>query len=513
MGLHSPSIDNPAYPKIESALALMSADLMAFKLLAYALGCLASLAAAVFIRSIRMRQTLLLAVSYTLYLLWGPWFLGILLFSTVCNYFLGRYLRRGVTQGRLWLGIGFNLILLGTFKYLPGLAYSAPSFWALNSLRQIVLPLGISFWTFQALSYLFDVYREEELDPSLLEFCLYMAFWPTVISGPICRLPSMLPQFRSQKPPSWSDYGVGLRRVGIGFLMLGVAQLLADGFAPGQGINAGFDSANIHWSGPDVWLLAVGYGFQLFMDFAGYSHLVIGAARLCGFELQENFERPYLSTSPSVFWTRWHMSLSFWIRDYVFLPLASVRRGLLWRNFALILSMVLFGLWHRGSMLFILWGAYHGVLLVMHRQWQQFERRAGMALSGLALSVLAWAYTFAAISLGWILFRANSRSQAWSMFSSVFSARSYSYRALPDSMYLLVAAVMAGYFACIAAGKLLDRLAAVAFSSPRRQAIAAMIAGDRWVWIAPVAAIVALYVFALAQPGQTVTPPMLYRLF
>jgi alginate O-acetyltransferase complex protein AlgI len=454
-----------------------------------------------------------LAVSYLLYLLWGPWFLGILLFSSACNYFLGAYLKRRITQGRLGLGILFNLILLGTFKYLPELANSSLSFGALHSLRQLVLPLGISFWTFQALSYLFDIYREEELNPSFLEFCLYMAFWPTVISGPICRLSNMLPQFRSEKPPSWNDYGIGLRRIGIGFFMLGVAQLLADGLAPGQGVNAGFSRVNLHWSALDVWILAVGYGFQLFMDFAGYTHLVIGAARLFGFELRENFHQPYLSTSPSVFWTRWHMSLSFWIRDYVFLPLASLRRGLLWRNLTLLIAMVLFGLWHGGSLLFILWGAYHGVLLVLHRQWQQLERRIGMSVSGPVNAVIGWSYTFAAISLGWILFRANSQSQAWAMLSAVFSAKSYLDRLLPDSMYLLVIAIMAGYFACIAAGKLLDRLAAATFSSPRHQAIAGMIAENRWVWIAPLAVIVAVYVFAIAQPGQTATSPMLYRLF
>lgn len=486
---------------------------MFFKPLAYAIGCLACILAMIFVRSLRLRQLILLAISYVLYLLWGPLFLSVLLFSSICNYFLGVFLRRRITLGRLWLGIAFNLVLLGTFKYLPGLAKAAPSLWALHGFRQLILPLGISFWTFQALSYLFDIYREEELDPSLLEFCLYMAFWPTVISGPICRLTNMLPQFRNPKPPQWSDYGVGLRRIAIGFLMLGVAQLLADGFAPGQGINGGFDRVIVRWSALDVWALAVGYGFQLFMDFAGYTHLVIGAARLCGFELQENFDRPYISTSPSVFWTRWHMSLSFWIRDYVFLPLASLRRGLLWRNLALIIAMVLFGIWHRGSSLFILWGAYQGLLLVLHRQWQQFERRVGMAFSGFAIAILGWAYTFAAISLGWILFRANSRLQAWSMLSSVFSAKSYFYRALPDSMYLLVASVAVGYFACLAIGRLLDRIAGATFQSPLSQRIAGAITGERWIWIAPLAAIVAIYVFVLAQPGQTITQPMLYRLF
>jgi alginate O-acetyltransferase complex protein AlgI len=179
----------------------------------------------------------------------------------------------------------------------------------------------------------------------------------------------------------------------------------------------------------------------------------------------------------------------------------------------LIIAMVLFGIWHRGSLLFILWGAYQGLLLVLHRQWQQFERRVGRATSGFAIAILGWAYTFAAISLGWILFRANSRSQAWSMLSSVFSAKSYFYRALPDSMYLLVASVAVGYFACLAIGRVLDRIASATFQSPLSQRIAGAITGERWIWIAPLAAIVAIYVFVLAQPGQTITQPMLYRLF
>jgi hypothetical protein len=136
-----------------------------------------------------------------------------------------------------------------------------------------------------------------------------------------------------------------------------------------------------------------------------------------------------------------------------------------------------------------------------------------VVVPGFISSVAGWAYTFAAISLGWILFRADSQSQAREMLSSVFSAKSYFYRILPDSMYLLVIAIAAGYFGCIAAGALLDRLAAASFSTPRRQAIAGMISNERWVWIAPLAIIVAVYVFAIAQPGQTATSPMLYRLF
>ena len=488
-------------------------QIVTFKLLAYVIGCLGSLAAVNAVTSVRVRQILLLTISYALYVLWGAWFLGILVFSSLVNYGLGAYLRRRTTRGRLWLGIAFNVALLGTFKYLPEIANSAPSTAALHAFRQLILPLGISFWTFQALSYLFDLYREEELNPSLIEFLLYMAFWPTAISGPICRLTEMLPQFRSSERPSWEEYGTGMRRIGLGLFMMGVAQILGGGLLPGEGINAGFDRAGVHWSGTDVWLLGIGYGFELFMDFAGYSHVMIGAACLLGFRLQENFDRPFLSTSPSVFWTRWHMSLSFWIRDYVFLPLASVRRGLVWRNFTLVLAMVLFGLWHRGSWLFLLWGAYHGVLLVLHRQWQQLERRAGLAIWQGIIAPLAWAYTFAAISLGWILFRANGMQEVRWMLAAVFSPATYLRRALPDSLYLLVAGVAAAYFACLLIGALLDRLGSATFDSPRAQRAATLITKERWVWIVPVAAVLAVYALVIARPGQTEAAPMLYRLF
>src|SRR6185295_9624236 len=191
--------------------------------------------------------------------------------------------------------------------------------WQPEFFHDIVMPVGISFWTFQGLSYLFDVYREEEIDPSLLEFCLYMAFWPTVLSGPVCRLPNMLPQFRKEPVFSWEDISAGTLRIIQGlFMKMVLAQLLASGLTPGQGVAAGFDQVKSGLGGLDVWLLAIGFGFQLFFDFAGYSHIVIGGARLFGIQVPENFHRPFVSTTPSIFWTRWHMSLSFWIRDYVF---------------------------------------------------------------------------------------------------------------------------------------------------------------------------------------------------
>jgi alginate O-acetyltransferase complex protein AlgI len=406
----------------------------------------------------RARQGLLLFVSYFLYASWSLWFVGILLTSSLMNYALGILIRRRQTAMRLWFGIILNLLLLGTFKYLPEISPLIPLGIHLRVvLANIVLPVGISFWTFQALSYLFDLYRGEVLNPSVLEFLLYMAFWPTVLSGPVCRLSNLLPQFRKTSNPRLEDIRHGFDRICIGLLMIVLGQTLANGVRPGQGLDEGFSRVASRWAGSDAWCLAIGYGFELFFNFAGYSHIVIGGARLFGIHLDENFARPYFATSPSEFWTRWHMSLSFWIRDYLFLPLAMMRRERWWRSVALVLSMVIFGLWHKGTVLYALWGCYHGVLLVLHRQWQQFRRNSQWKLSGGLTNFLSWLITFFAICLGWILFRANDATQALTMLRAAFSLRGYLDSVLPFSLYILVIASVGGYFGVLGAGQFIRK--------------------------------------------------------
>ena len=398
--------------------------------------------------STKARQALLLIASYLFYSSWGIGFLFVLIASSLLNFALGSLLRRHLTIGYLWLGISLNVLLLGFFKYLPpfldgGWIVS----WQPDFLRHVIMPIGISFWTFQGLSYLFDVYREEELDPSLLEFCLYMAFWPTVLSGPVCRLPDMLPQFRAEPAFSWDNISAGALRVIQGlFMKMFLAQLLGSGVTEGAGVVAGFDQMKSGWGGIDVWLLGIGFGFQLFFDFAGYSYMVIGTARLFGIQLPENFNRPFLSTTPSIFWTRWHMSLSFWIRDYVFIPLAAARRDRWWPYAVFLISMTLFGLWHAAKWTFICWGVYHGVLLVAHRLGQQMKRQFSMTVPRSFGAILAWGTTFSLVSLGWIFFRANDLNEALAMFGSVFSLSGYSHFAMPRNFYILISAVTIGYF-------------------------------------------------------------------
>jgi alginate O-acetyltransferase complex protein AlgI len=385
------------------------------------------------LRSTTRRQALLLAVSYVFYASWGPWFLAPLVTSSILNYWWGSVLRRRNTTGFLWIGIAINLLPLAFFKYVP---------------HTIAMPIGMSFWTFQALSYLFDIYFGNDAEPSLLEFCLYIAFWPTVLSGPICRLPNMLPQFRATPVFSPANLSAGALLVIQGAAMkLVMAQLLGSGWKFGAGVNAGF-ALESGWGAADVWALGVGYGFQLFFDFAGYSLMAIGVARLFGIVVADNFDRPFLSPSPSVFWTRWHMSLSFWIRDYVFSPLASAWRGHAWWPYlALVISMVLFGIWHGPKLTFVVYGFYHGVLLVLHRLGQQAKDRLPFRLPPRAGFALACATTFLLMTVGFILFRVNDLSQAAAMLRVLVTPSAYRHFVLPRSFYALVVAVAAGYFA------------------------------------------------------------------
>jgi alginate O-acetyltransferase complex protein AlgI len=454
-----------------------------------------------------VRQWVLLIGSYALYLSWGSWFAGVLLFSTLMNYLLGKWLQREPSRLALSVGILLNLALLGSFKYLPEVSVTLP----LSSLQRfahLALPLGISFWTFQAMSYLFDLYREEELEPTLLEFALYMAFFPVVISGPICRLPDMLPQFRSAEKTSSHAIGRGLARIATGVLMMQLAKLLGQGILSGDGINSGFDHTN-RWSGADVWCLAFGYGLQIFLDFAGYSHIAIGAAQALGFTVPENFARPFQSTTPSVFWTRWHMSLSFWIRDYVFLPLAVLRREIWWRNLALIISMVLFGVWHKASLLFVLWGCYHGVLLVLHRQVQGLERKFDWTPRESLWTPLSWLATIALVNLAWILFRANSIAEGRRMFSAVVSPSSYSAHFLSGSLYALVFGLAAGYAIVLLVVDALDRHAA----EPDGSQVLAMLARNRWFWLPPLYISILLLVVIITHTRGTDAAQFMYRNF
>jgi len=468
------------------------------------------------VRSRPIRRATLLIASYALYLTWGVWFAAVLLVSTVMNYLVGECLRRKSSGVTLSIGIFLNLVLLSTFKYLPEAAVHLP-FASLQRFAHLSLPVGISFWTFQAMSYLFDVYQGDDAEPSFFEFALYMVFFPVTIAGPICRMSEMLPQFRSENVTRSDDIARGCQRIATGVLMMQLAKLLGQGILGGDGIASGFDRG-ANWSGPDVWCLAFGYGLQLFFDFAGYSHIAIGAAQALGFTIPENFARPFESTSPSIFWTRWHMSLSFWIRDYVSFPLMRLRREAWWRNLSLLMAMVLFGLWHKASVLFLLWGAYHGLLLLLHRQVEGLERRFDWTPPAIPWTALSWVSTISLVNLGWIFFRANSLHQARQMLAAILSPATYRVHSLTGSLYWLVLALAVAYTIVLLT---IDRLSRFETSRDDAQAAPAasptgpmaLLARWRWFWLPPLYALALLFVLIVTLSRGTTAAQMMYSNF
>jgi alginate O-acetyltransferase complex protein AlgI len=212
------------------------------------------------------------------------------------------------------------------------------------------------------------------------------------------------------------------------------------------------------------------------------------------------------------------MSLSFWIRDFLFLPLATLRREVWWRNLSLVIAMFVFGVWHKGSLLFMIWGTYHGILLVLHRQWQQLCKRLGFEWSGALATGISWLLTFSAVSAGYIFFRANSMTQAFAMVKAITSPHDYQYWTLAPSLYLVGVLPGVGYFAVIGASAALDRLGEIvtAWKGKGYRALGASIAlltNERWVWIAPVVVVLAIYLSVVFQPGHPDTGPVMYALF
>lgn len=357
------------------------------------------------------RQWLFLAASYFFYWSWSRWFVALLIGVSLFDYLWGRLLKSRRRESWLWLGILVNLSVLVACKFL---FQGGASPWTAET--STLAPVGVSFFSFQGISYLVDVQRGFEGASSPRPFLLYMAFWPTILAGPICRAPEMLPQFASREPVPSKHTWHGLQRVVGGlFLKLVLAETLWQGVVPGQGLSQALRMAPANLTSPDVFLLVFGLGLWLYLDFSGYSHIVCGAAEMLGIRLRENFHFPYHSLTPQEFWTRWHMSLSSWIRDYIFFPLSTLRRTRAWSYLALFLSLVAFGAWHGPSLNFLLWGAYQGVLLVLWR-WLGPDRRSLRVQRGsshVKLLISGFCSTLL-VSLGWLIFFAPpERAAAW----------------------------------------------------------------------------------------------------
>ena len=364
----------------------------------------------------RGRVWLLLAASFYFYAFVSPWLACLIFVSTFLDYFLAHGIERLKAAGwrRLLVGVSVtaNLSLLCYFKYtnffLSSLQHALHAGGARTSipLMNILAPIGISFYTFEAINYIVDVYRGRvRAERNLANFMLFILFFPHLVAGPIVRARDFLPQIRRRKRWDWLRVQLGVR-----FFLMGLFKkwVVADRMAlfsdpvfaqPGS------------YGAIACWMAVLAYALQIYCDFSGYTDMAIGTAHLLGYRLAKNFDMPYLSANVSEFWRRWHISLSTWLRDYLFIPLGG-SRGSRWQTFRnLLIVMTLGGLWHGASWTFVAWGLLHGLLLITHRTFQDFCKprpRLTALLQSWPGTTARVACTFLCVSLCWVFFRAQS---------------------------------------------------------------------------------------------------------
>jgi alginate O-acetyltransferase complex protein AlgI len=370
----------------------------------------------------RAGRWVLLIASYYFYARWNAWYVLFLWILTGTDFIIALALekRRDANRGGrllLALGIAANLLFLGTFKYAN---FASSTVAALVGMHQnpwlvnLFAPIGISFHTFQSISYLVDVYRGKmPAIRRLFDYTLYLAFFPQLLAGPIVRAGLFFGELFGWRPPGPQDITYGLARAGFGLVK---KMAIADQFA--LVANDYFGSIAAHPGAPAAWSAVFAFGMQIYFDFSGYSDIAIGCARLFGFVFPENFRMPYLATSVTDFWHRWHVTLSTWLRDYLYIPLGGNRYGNLATLRNLMLTMLLGGLWHGAQWTFVAWGGFHGVALCVERVLgvgrERSAPRGAIVLARVAL-------TFTLVSLGWVLFRSPTFAVALSVYRSLFA--------------------------------------------------------------------------------------------
>lgn len=373
----------------------------------------------------RWRVPILLIASYVFYMSWRPIYILLILGLTVLNYFAGMVIAAQPARKKLWmvLAVVANLATLAFFKYAyfidetlmsllkpVGVQVSAIPF-------DIILPLGISFFVFEFIHYVVDVYRGSPPVKSFLGFALFASFFPTQIAGPIKRYQDFVPQFLQTAKFSsvYLDEGGTLILLGL-FKKVMIADNLA------FFVQGGFANPAL-FTGLDLWIFTYAFAFQIYFDFSGYTDIARGSAKLFGYKVPINFNLPYLAQNIAEFWHRWHISLSTWLRDYLFIPLGGSRcsKWLTYRN--LLLTMTLGGLWHGAAMHFLLWGAYHGLLLVLHKEFVAVRDRIkplAYLVNSKAGACLSTLFTFHAVCIGWVFFRAETTESCFSILRKMF---------------------------------------------------------------------------------------------
>ena len=369
-------------------------------------------------RKHRNIQNAFLCLASLFFYAWGePKFVLVMIASIIVNWFFGLLVskkrdNKKISRLIIGLDVAFNLSLLFVFKYLTFTGNIIDSIFGVNlPIPNIALPIGISFFTFQAMSYVIDVYRQKgEVQTNILYVGLYISFFPQLIAGPIVRYETIADEIKNRKE-TLNDFFDGFARFVVG---LSKKVLLANSFAilADQSFDAvkNGDSISVMFG----WLGAIAYTLQIFFDFSGYSDMAIGLGRMFGFHFLENFDYPYISTSITEFWRRWHMSLGTWFRDYLYIPLGGSRCSKGRNIFNLFVVWFLTGLWHGANFTFIVWGLMYFVLLVIEKLTGLYKK------NGRILNVFKWLYTILFVVLGWVIFRVESIGDAFVYIRSMF---------------------------------------------------------------------------------------------
>lgn len=364
--------------------------------------------------TLRLKHLFLLVASLYFYAYWDWRFCALLIVSSYGDFLIGRQIVNSGTDARrrfwMWASIVLNLGVLGYFKYTNFFIQSASVVfesigWHPQTLN-IILPAGISFFTFQKFSYTIDLYRRE-IKPCkrFSDFLLFISFFPQLVAGPIVRASEFLPQLARPQPLTGLRCFEGFRLFVFGFFK---KVFIADNIA--SFVDYSFANAPV-MSGATLWLAVIAYTLQIYCDFSGYSDMAIGTARTLGYDFKRNFNLPYVSTNITDFWRRWHISLSTWLKDYLYIPLGGNRLGRRRTYINLMLTMLLGGLWHGASWTFVFWGGLHGVTLAIHKVWVDAVGNELPKHSGF-LRFASWLFTFLVVMMGWVFFRAKDFTTA-----------------------------------------------------------------------------------------------------
>jgi len=359
----------------------------------------------------------LVLASLFFYSWWNIKYLPLIIVSMLVNYNIGKMLalykkrkENNIAKYLLFIGILFNVSLLGYFKYMDFFIQNINILFNTNiSLLHLALPLAISFFTFQQIAYLVDSFKGETHEYDFLNYSLFVTFFPQLIAGPIVHHSEMMPQFLQKDNRVKNEYNIAL---GLFIFSIGLFKkvVIADTFA--QWANYGFDTAR-ELNTLEAWITSLSYTFQLYFDFSGYTDMAIGVALLFNIKLPTNFSSPYKAINIQDFWRRWHITLSRFLKDYIYIPLGGNRKGKINTYLNIFITFLIGGIWHGAGWTFVLWGSMHGIALIIHRIWK---------LIGVKLpKIIAWFITFNFINITWIFFRANNFKDALKVLKGMFT--------------------------------------------------------------------------------------------